>query len=282
MQKLRIVTLIGWEIAHAAVSRRPPISLCAIVAGTHTYTHAAKVRDLPIVQGPVSVALCQPCRSASAAARPRSASAAAAAAGVRLASQPVPSRLYARCVAQMHPASATDRGACLTAVHTLRIVTLGFGTRRDREWSLNDGQIPNPNVARVPLVRGYHRVEGNQRASRNGPTFHNWQAARRTAESWALRPAARSGGWRPSSRSRVSAAARHPPRRRGSPPPPRPPALTAPPRSWTSSGVRRHAPPLPPRPSGVAREGASEAGVVCVSGLLCELSFGERYTASRL
>jgi hypothetical protein len=41
--------------------------------------------------------------------------------------------------------------------------------RRDREWPLNDGQIPNPNVARVAPGTGYHRVEGNRRASRNGP-----------------------------------------------------------------------------------------------------------------
>ena len=39
----------------------------------------------------------------------------------------------------------------------------------DREWSLNDGQIANPNVVRVALGTGYHRVEGNRRASRNGP-----------------------------------------------------------------------------------------------------------------
>jgi hypothetical protein len=33
----------GWELAHAAVSRRPPISLPRIVARTHVYTYAAKV-----------------------------------------------------------------------------------------------------------------------------------------------------------------------------------------------------------------------------------------------
>jgi hypothetical protein len=49
----------GWEIAHAAVSRRPPISLDAIVARTHMYTYAANVWDLSLVQGPVSVAPCQ-------------------------------------------------------------------------------------------------------------------------------------------------------------------------------------------------------------------------------
>ena len=41
----------GWEIAHAPVSRRPPISLYTIVARTHMYTSAAKVWDLSIVQG---------------------------------------------------------------------------------------------------------------------------------------------------------------------------------------------------------------------------------------
>ena len=41
----------GWEIAHAAVSRRPPISLYTIVAHTEGYTYAAKVWDLSIVQG---------------------------------------------------------------------------------------------------------------------------------------------------------------------------------------------------------------------------------------
>jgi hypothetical protein len=58
MQKLRIVTSsddFGWEIAHAAVSRRPPISLDRIVARTHMYTYAATVWDLSIVQGPFSV-----------------------------------------------------------------------------------------------------------------------------------------------------------------------------------------------------------------------------------
>jgi hypothetical protein len=47
----------------------------------------------------------------------------------------------------------------------LRIVMLGFA-RRDRKWSLNDGQIPNFHVVRVALGKGYNRVEGNRRASR--------------------------------------------------------------------------------------------------------------------
>jgi hypothetical protein len=34
---------------------------------------------------------------------------------------------------------------------------------------LNDGQIQNPNAVRVALGTGYHRVEGNRRASRKRP-----------------------------------------------------------------------------------------------------------------
>ena len=41
--------------------------------------------------------------------------------------------------------------------------------RGDRKGPLNDGQIPNPNVARVAPGTEYHRVEENRRASRNGP-----------------------------------------------------------------------------------------------------------------
>jgi hypothetical protein len=39
---------------------------------------------------------------------------------------------------------------------------------RDREWSLNDAQSPNPNVVRVASGTRYHRVAGDRRASRNG------------------------------------------------------------------------------------------------------------------
>jgi hypothetical protein len=49
----------GWGIAHAAVSRRPPISLDTIVPRTGGYTYAVGVWDLSIVQGPFSVAPCQ-------------------------------------------------------------------------------------------------------------------------------------------------------------------------------------------------------------------------------
>jgi hypothetical protein len=55
----REVRDFGWEIAHAAVSRRPPISLSSIVARTHVYTYAANVWDLSIVHGPFPVAPCQ-------------------------------------------------------------------------------------------------------------------------------------------------------------------------------------------------------------------------------
>ena len=49
----------GGEIAHAAVSRRPPIPLYTIVARTHMYTYAANVWELSLVQGAISVAPCQ-------------------------------------------------------------------------------------------------------------------------------------------------------------------------------------------------------------------------------
>jgi hypothetical protein len=38
----------------------------------------------------------------------------------------------------------------------------------DREWSLNDGQIPYFRVVRVALGMGYNRVEGTRWTSRNG------------------------------------------------------------------------------------------------------------------
>jgi hypothetical protein len=43
------------------------------------------------------------------------------------------------------------------------------GLARGRQiWSLNDGQLPNLNVAGEASGTRYHRVEGNRRASRNG------------------------------------------------------------------------------------------------------------------
>jgi hypothetical protein len=55
-----------------------------------------------------------------------------------------------------------------TAMQKLRIEHVKLGlARRDRKWPLNDRQIPNPNVVRVAFGTGYHRVEGNRRASRN-------------------------------------------------------------------------------------------------------------------
>jgi hypothetical protein len=41
----------GWEIAHEAVSRFPPISLYTTVAHTEGYTYAAEVWALCLVQG---------------------------------------------------------------------------------------------------------------------------------------------------------------------------------------------------------------------------------------
>jgi hypothetical protein len=49
----------GWESAHEALSRRPPISLDTIVARTHMYTYAAKVLGFVHRSGPFSVAPCQ-------------------------------------------------------------------------------------------------------------------------------------------------------------------------------------------------------------------------------
>jgi hypothetical protein len=51
------------EIAHAAVSRRLPISLYTMVPRTEGYAYDVGVWDLSIVQGPFSVARCQPLRS---------------------------------------------------------------------------------------------------------------------------------------------------------------------------------------------------------------------------
>jgi hypothetical protein len=68
--------------------------------------------------------------------------------------------------------------------HAQQVVTAGGGggghalgahakvTHRhasDTNWPFNDGQIPNPDVVRVAPGTRYHRVEGNRRASRNGP-----------------------------------------------------------------------------------------------------------------
>ena len=58
MEKLRIVTsgVSGGRWVHAAVSRRPPISLYAIAARSHVFTYGASVWDKTLVQGPFSVA----------------------------------------------------------------------------------------------------------------------------------------------------------------------------------------------------------------------------------
>ena len=52
----RDVRGFGWEIAHAAVEQRPPISLYTMGPRTHTYTYTASVWDLSIVVGLFSVA----------------------------------------------------------------------------------------------------------------------------------------------------------------------------------------------------------------------------------
>jgi hypothetical protein len=46
-------------VAHAAVQRRPPISLYKIIARNHMYTYAGNVWDSSTVQGPSPVAPCQ-------------------------------------------------------------------------------------------------------------------------------------------------------------------------------------------------------------------------------
>jgi hypothetical protein len=79
----------------------------------------------------------------------------------------------AKCIAVRPPAVAalgsapsSTTSVRITWQQQLRIVALGT---RDREWPLNDGQIPNPNVVRIAPGTRYHRVEGKRRASRNGP-----------------------------------------------------------------------------------------------------------------
>jgi hypothetical protein len=60
----RNVRDFGWEIAHTAVSPRPPISLDMIVARTEGYTYdAKKVWGFSIVQGPFSVPRAKPQRT---------------------------------------------------------------------------------------------------------------------------------------------------------------------------------------------------------------------------
>jgi hypothetical protein len=55
----RDVRGFGWEIAHAAVTRRPPSSLYTVVPRTGSYAHDVGIWDLSIIQGPFSVAPCQ-------------------------------------------------------------------------------------------------------------------------------------------------------------------------------------------------------------------------------
>jgi hypothetical protein len=63
-------------------------------------------------------------------------------------------------------ASGVNAGACGSDAKVANRDSLAW---RDREWSSNDGQIPNPTVVRVAPGTSYYRVEGNRRASRNGP-----------------------------------------------------------------------------------------------------------------
>jgi hypothetical protein len=57
-KKWRIVTVGVSHIDSRGRSQKPPIPLGTIIARAHMYTYAAKVWDLSIVQGPVSVAPC--------------------------------------------------------------------------------------------------------------------------------------------------------------------------------------------------------------------------------
>jgi hypothetical protein len=61
IQKLRIVALgvSGGRSLMGAVTRRPPVSLDAVVPPTGGYAYDVKVWDLSIVQGPFSVGPCQ-------------------------------------------------------------------------------------------------------------------------------------------------------------------------------------------------------------------------------
>jgi hypothetical protein len=67
------------------------------------------------------------------------------------------------CIAHAH--AQKNKGHGRAATQKSRI-TVGHGG--DRNWSLNDGQIPNFHVVRVHVSTGYNRVEGNRRTSRNG------------------------------------------------------------------------------------------------------------------
>ena len=61
MQKLRIVTLGisgGRSLTGPLITRRPPISLYAMVPRTEGYAYDVGVWGLSIVQGPFSVAPC--------------------------------------------------------------------------------------------------------------------------------------------------------------------------------------------------------------------------------
>jgi hypothetical protein len=54
----------------------------------------------------------------------------------------------------------------------MRIVTSGVWARGDRNWALNEGQIPNFRGVRVALGTGFTRGEGDWRAARNARVSH--------------------------------------------------------------------------------------------------------------
>ena len=64
-QAANIVTsgVSGGEVAHGAVTRRPPISLCTMVPRAGGYAHDVGGWDLSVVQGPFSVAPCRTLRA---------------------------------------------------------------------------------------------------------------------------------------------------------------------------------------------------------------------------
>jgi hypothetical protein len=82
------------------------------------------------------------------------------------------------CVPVPHPPPGSVRRARrsvsraarreLQRLEKLRIVTVAFGTGRQRMALERGAQLPNFHGVRVALDTGYHRVEGNRQASRNG------------------------------------------------------------------------------------------------------------------
>ena len=73
-------------------------------------------------------------------------------------------RAWLRLQQRRHRLTANTKSGEPSPMQHLRIVTLGLA-RRGREWPLNDGQIPNPNVVRVAPGTGYRRVKGKRRVT---------------------------------------------------------------------------------------------------------------------